>query len=290
MNVIWKGSPNFSSASNRKPIDRIVLHWWGNPGSTPQSVHNEFNNPATQSSAHYSISNTSIWQYVKEEDVAWHASNWGMNQRSIGVEHDANTEKQASPETLNTSIALVADLCKRYNLPADSTHIIKHSSASATQCPGSLPVDLIIKSVNEALNPVKPEETDEYRALKVLTVFKESEETLRQGNLQGAIRAAVGAYTDLQKVNKNIAELIKINEDATGQIRSLTTIVDTYSKNRAEISEVLGVKDEHGFILAEVKQLIALKDAKDPGLSMEQIVSFLISFLKKLKRKEVSNK
>ncbi len=147
MNIVWKGSPNFDS--NRKPIDRIVLHWFG--AGTLESAHTTFQKPGG-TSAHYGISGSRVWQWVKEENVAWHAGNYAMNQRSIGIEHDATTTSPASEETYKTSAQLLADICKKYNIPLDRTHVIKHSEVPrATQCPGTLDIDRII-ALAQAIN------------------------------------------------------------------------------------------------------------------------------------------
>lgn len=76
-----------------------------------------------------------------------------MNQRSIGIEHDATTEHVASEETYKTSAELIADICRRYAIPLDREHIIKHSEVKATQCPGTLDIDRLIRMATEVLAP-----------------------------------------------------------------------------------------------------------------------------------------
>ena len=140
MNIIWKGSPN--QDGNRKPIDRIVIHWFGM--GTLQGAHNTFQKPGG-TSAHYGISDDTIWQWVKEDRVAYHAGNYAMNQRSIGIEHDANPNKSLSEKSYQTSARLIKDICTRYNLPINRTTIIKHSEVPrATQCPGTIDLDKLI--------------------------------------------------------------------------------------------------------------------------------------------------
>lgn len=139
MNIVWKGSPNYDT--NRKPIDRIVIHWFG--AGTLESAHQTFQKIGG-TSAHYGVSDTNIWQWVKETNVAYHAGNYAMNQRSIGIEHDANPNKSLSEQSYLTSAKLLADICKRYAIPLDRTHIIKHSEVKATQCPGTIDLDKLI--------------------------------------------------------------------------------------------------------------------------------------------------
>ena len=142
MNIVWKGSPNYNDSSYRKPITKVVLHWFGI--GTLDSANTRFQNDASDVSAHYGISDGLIFQWVKEENVAWHCGNWEVNQCSIGIECDATTTKNASEETYQTAGQLLREICDKYNIPLDREHILKHSEVKATQCPGTLDVDKII--------------------------------------------------------------------------------------------------------------------------------------------------
>jgi len=141
--MTWKPSPNFTGGRTAK-IDRIVIHWIV---GTLASADATFANRNSQVSAHYGIENSTVHQYVKESDTAWHAMS--ANARSIGIEHSAAPGRNATALTIQTSAKLVADICKRYNIPIDRTHIIKHSDVVATQCPGTIPIDEIIKQAKE---------------------------------------------------------------------------------------------------------------------------------------------
>lgn len=147
MNILWKGSPN--QDANRKPIDRIVIHWmYGRLASTDAT----FQKPHG-TSAHYGIANATVHQYVNENRVAYHSGSYPMNQRSIGIEHEAHDNYPATEETYKTSGALVKDICKRNNIPIDRQHIIKHSEVVATRCCGSVDIDKIISYAKNA-NPL----------------------------------------------------------------------------------------------------------------------------------------
>jgi hypothetical protein len=165
MNITFKGSPNCDS--NRTPVDRIIMHWFG--VGTLDSANSRFQNPATQVSAHYGISDDIVWQWVKEEDVAYHAGNYAMNQRSIGIEHDATTTTPASEKTYQTSATLVADICKKWDIPCDRTHILKHSQVVATSCCGTLDIDKIILKAQSILATPDPVANlaEELSALKI---------------------------------------------------------------------------------------------------------------------------
>ena len=156
MQITWKGSPNFNDPTYRNPIDRIILHWFG--VGTLDSANTRFQNSTNQVSAHYGISDSTVYQWVKEEDVAWHAGNFLMNQRSIGIEHDATTTKNATESTYLTSATLVSEICKRYNIPCDRNHILKHSQVVATQCCGTLDIDRIISMAKDIID--SPDENE----------------------------------------------------------------------------------------------------------------------------------
>lgn len=148
MNITWIGSPNFDT--NRKPIDRIVIHWIvGNLASADA----QFQKSSPGTSAHYGIENNSVHQYVKDENVAYHAGVYTMNQRSIGIEHSASPDRPATETTYKTSSQLIADICRRYSIPCDREHIIKHSEVKNTACPGTIDIDKLITMAREILAP-----------------------------------------------------------------------------------------------------------------------------------------
>ncbi|PZR99199.1 MAG: hypothetical protein DLM69_07625, partial [Candidatus Chloroheliales bacterium] len=82
-------------------------------------------------SVHYILrsSDGDITQMVREVNAAWHAGNLSYNRRSIGIEHEGYANAAANWYTdtmLTASAKLVADICRRYNIPIDRDHIIGH--------------------------------------------------------------------------------------------------------------------------------------------------------------------
>lgn len=132
--VLWLGSPNFSKRSG-EPITRIIIHATqaGNSGSTIQW----FQNPKSQVSSHYMLDRAGkIYQFVKDEDRAWHAV--GANHDSIGIEFCA-LDQQMTPNQNQMGQALIKWLLQKYKLHPDC--ITLHCLASApghTACPGML--------------------------------------------------------------------------------------------------------------------------------------------------------
>jgi hypothetical protein len=158
----------------RLPIDLIVLH--STAGNLQSAINLFGNTPAAgkETSAHYIIENDGkLYQGLEEFLVAYHCGNYGKNQRSIGIEHVDNgaTVKLHTDAQYEMSAKLVADICKFYNIPCDSGHIVPHNSITATSCPNGLDVNRIIARANVLLGN-SPAPVDDCPA-KLLQVTQE---------------------------------------------------------------------------------------------------------------------
>ena len=145
--------------NNRVTVDTIVLHSMDGtlPGTTAW-----FQRQNGITSAHYGIGfSGEIVQWLPESVVAYHANNYPINQRSIGIEHEDNANNQiVRPDALyETSAKLVAEICIAYSIPLDRQHVMKHNEISNTACPGTLDVDRIVRRAKELLTP--PASADE---------------------------------------------------------------------------------------------------------------------------------
>lgn len=141
-------SPHFRRRdAGARRIERIVIHIT----STPQrpSLGSGFMGDRV-ASAHYLVDQLGgIIQFVREQDEAFHARS--ANPNSIGIEHVAvqrggarygSTVFPYDPPTqieLETSAALVAHLCRKYNIEPNRTNIVGHAEADPrtthTDCP-----------------------------------------------------------------------------------------------------------------------------------------------------------
>lgn len=145
--VITDVDPNIMNFNNdRKKIDRIVIHH--NAGTNDAGARSTWHidGPAG-TSAHYQVANSKCWGCVGEESVAFHAGNYPMNQRSIGIEHLNNTGAPLwtiSEETYKKSAELIHEICTRRGIPIDRQHILKHGEVAATSCPGGINIDRLI--------------------------------------------------------------------------------------------------------------------------------------------------
>lgn len=135
----------------RQTIDRIVIHH--NATTNKDVAINTWSaSGSAQTSAHYEVANNEIIGIVGEETTAWHAGNGDMNARSIGIENLNSAGEPnwpVSSQTFESLSKLVADICKRYGMPIDSTHVIPHNAVVGTRCPGGIDVAKVIARARE---------------------------------------------------------------------------------------------------------------------------------------------
>jgi N-acetyl-anhydromuramyl-L-alanine amidase AmpD len=91
---------------------------------------------------HYTVRSADgqIAQHVKTKDVGWHAGNWDINARSIGIEHEGFLAQGGTWYTeamYRSSAALVRYLTSKYDIPVDRAHILGHDNV-----PGITPANV----------------------------------------------------------------------------------------------------------------------------------------------------
>ncbi|WP_175411487.1 N-acetylmuramoyl-L-alanine amidase [Streptomyces sp. TRM64462] len=134
-------------------IDRIVIHVVQGSYATALRV---FKNPGHGAAAHYVVGKDGrIAQMIRELDVAFHAGNRGMNERSIGIEHEGFVDRPQdfTAAMYESSARLAADICARYGIPVDREHLIGHVEVEGTDHTDPGPHwdwDRYIKLVREA--------------------------------------------------------------------------------------------------------------------------------------------
>ena len=87
----------------------------------------------TYVSWNYTIRSTDglVAQHVKAKDVAWHAGNWYVNAKSVGIEHEgflANPDAWYTEAMYRSSARLVKYLSAKYGIPLDRQHILGHDN------------------------------------------------------------------------------------------------------------------------------------------------------------------
>ncbi|MCX4511070.1 N-acetylmuramoyl-L-alanine amidase [Streptomyces sp. NBC_01619] len=78
-----------------------------------------------------------VAQHLRLKDVGWHAGNWYVNAKSVGLEHEGflvSPDAWYTEAMYRSSARLVRYLAKRYDIPLDRQHIIGHDNV-----PGTLP-------------------------------------------------------------------------------------------------------------------------------------------------------
>jgi N-acetyl-anhydromuramyl-L-alanine amidase AmpD len=127
--VQWlPGTVNFTPAK-RKPqqIRLVVIHV--SEGSFFGTLA-WLRNPAAKGSANFVVSRDGkIVELVAKKDIAWHAGNWAVNLRSVGIEHVGVTDDPTgfSRAEYRASARLSAYLARTSLIPIDREHFIGHS-------------------------------------------------------------------------------------------------------------------------------------------------------------------
>lgn len=133
------GNHDKAQRPGSQSVDYIVIHdteasW----DTTLQLVQNP-----EYVSWQYSLrsSDGHVAQHLRLADVGWHAGNWFVNAKSIGLEHEGflvNPDAWYTEAMYRTSARLVRYLAQRYDIPLDRQHIIGHDNVPGT-VPSTIP-------------------------------------------------------------------------------------------------------------------------------------------------------
>lgn len=128
------GNHDLSDRPGRQKIEYIVIH------DTETSYDNTIRlvQDPTYVSWNYTIRSADghVAQHVKAKDAAWHAGNWYVNAKAIGIEHEGYAAQGTwfTEAMYRSSAKLVRYLALRNGIPLDRAHIIGHDNV-----PGTLP-------------------------------------------------------------------------------------------------------------------------------------------------------
>jgi hypothetical protein len=116
-----------------RDVDYIVIH---DTEGSYQGIPAMIRNPRYVS-WHYTIRSRDghVAQHVKTNDIAWHAGNWDVNTRSIGIEHEGYLAKGGTWYTeamYRASAKLVRHLAGEHDIPLDRAHILGHDNVPGT--------------------------------------------------------------------------------------------------------------------------------------------------------------
>ncbi|MDH6220845.1 N-acetylmuramoyl-L-alanine amidase [Streptomyces pseudovenezuelae] len=123
------GNHDLGDRPASQSIKYIVIH---DTEGTWDGVLNLVQDP-TYVSWNYTLRSTDglIAQHVKAKDVAWHAGNWYVNAKSIGLEHEgflAAPDAWYTEAMYRSSARLVKYLSAKYRIPLDRQHILGHDN------------------------------------------------------------------------------------------------------------------------------------------------------------------
>lgn len=128
---------NYTYGRGGNSIQYIVMHYTaGRQTAEGAALANcqYFGRESVGASAHYFIDDGyTIWQSVPDSDTAWHAGNWSMNQRSIGIE--VCTAGDYTAKEIERAAWLVQTLMQRHGIPA--SRVIRHYDVTGKQCPAA---------------------------------------------------------------------------------------------------------------------------------------------------------
>lgn len=127
------GSDHMTRGRSRA-IDRIVVHFTATLASARNNATYFARNEGQGASAHYFVDDITpeIYQSVAEGDTAWHAGDWQMNCRAIGIEVVSAGEDFSATE-IQKLAWLVRKLMAKYGIGASG--VIRHYDVTGKLCP-----------------------------------------------------------------------------------------------------------------------------------------------------------
>jgi N-acetyl-anhydromuramyl-L-alanine amidase AmpD len=149
----------FSQGRGKNQIQGIVLH--SSDGTEKSDVQTlRGNDPQHRVSAHYYVTRDGrIYQFVNDQDTAWHAGETINNSRygnsaTLGIEQEHIDGKQDWPKAqVQASAALVASLRAKYNLGQDQIYAHSQIAPERKQDPVNYPWGDFNQYVIQNLSP-----------------------------------------------------------------------------------------------------------------------------------------
>lgn len=172
--IVFRQCWNYSQGREGLEPDRIVIHHWGADGQSHDGVVDFFTRgPGSGTSAHYVVSAGRITQLCHDYDTAYHAGNWAINLRAIGIE--------CRPEATEDDVRTVAELVRRIRSEWGNLPLSVHSDYYPTACPGRYH-DLI-----DRINQLSQEDED----------MQLTDQITRPDGHSGSVGAMIG-YMDMR--------------------------------------------------------------------------------------------
>ncbi|GLW54456.1 N-acetylmuramoyl-L-alanine amidase [Kitasatospora phosalacinea] len=133
------GNHDLSDRPFNQKIDYIVVH----DTETLYDPTLKLVQDPTYVSWHYTIRSADghVANHVNPKDAAWHAGNWYVNAKSVGIEHEgflAQGGQWYTEAMYRNSARLVRYLADKYDVPLDRAHVVGHDDVPGTTA-GSIP-------------------------------------------------------------------------------------------------------------------------------------------------------
>lgn len=141
-----------------------------------------------KSSNYFVLKNGDVIEYVPEELAAWTqgiidrptarlVKEWlkenpygKLNKVCLSIEHEGYGHEDITPEQKFSTLNLIKSMCKKWNIPTDREHILRHQEINLSKtCPGKLNVDKIVSELqmdNKLENAICKDLEEENRDLK----------------------------------------------------------------------------------------------------------------------------
>jgi hypothetical protein len=128
--AIWTPAASGNYSTGQSAPRWIVIH---TTEITTQQTIDKFQTPGVQVSSHYLVGRDgSVYQFVHQDNIAYHAGNFSYNVASIGIEHERYGTSNATEAEYRASAKLVQFIAAEYNIPL--THL---AAAVAPASPSS---------------------------------------------------------------------------------------------------------------------------------------------------------
>lgn len=239
MQIVSKPVKNFTNTRRGHRPEAVVVHIAEGSLSAAESW---FNRSDSQASSHYMVGRSGqIWQFVAEEHTAWHAGgvnrpSWSLlkqginpNLYTVGIEHEGKTGQGWTNEMYEASAWLIAQICNRWQIAADTERIIGHhriNSVSRANCPGT-GVDFakLIQLTKNHLNIEDP------------AMIAELQNQVNQLQTQvGQLNARN------EQLTQQVAELQEYNTKLRSEVAAQQDLSNRYAKELEEVQKRNGGK------------------------------------------------
>lgn len=152
---------NYLFTSDNKKIGKsiipntIVVHNTANTASAHNEVkwlNNIVNNSST--SFHFAVDDKEVYQAISTENAAYHAGNYDINLKSIGIEIAKSKliDEQTKNTAIKNAVLLIKLLTNYYNIK--ESDIITHKDASGKNCPHDILERFGLQNFYQMINEV----------------------------------------------------------------------------------------------------------------------------------------